>query len=184
MNLNLGCGTDILPGWTNVDETAAPGVDVVHDLTSLPLPFPDASADEVLCSHVLEHILHWEPIVQDIFRVLRPGGRLTIRVPYGIRGMEQAYHVRYFYPSTLDAFTSPPGWNDPKADGNGFSRSLEYRGAYLIESVRVNRIFPFRWHLRRYLRIKLPSPDKDSRHWLDRIGRKDELVYVLRRPSA
>jgi SAM-dependent methyltransferase len=173
-----------MPGWINVDNVSAEGVDIVHDLTSLPLPFPDASVEEVLCSHVLEHLLHWEPLVQDIYRVLMPGGKLTVRVPYGIRGMEQGYHLRFFFPSTLDIFTSPPGWDDPKK-GDGFSRSLEYRGRYEMVHVRVNRYFMHRYHLKKYLHIKCRNVDKDLRYWYDRVlGKRDELIYVLRRPEA
>lgn len=79
--LNLGCGTDIRPGFVNVDSASLPGVDVVHDLNQLPLPFEDESFVEVVCQDVLEH-LDYAPLLGEIHRVLEPGGRVWIRSPH------------------------------------------------------------------------------------------------------
>ncbi len=79
--LNIGCGRDIRPGWVNLDRVALPGVDVVHDLSEVPLPFPDGSFEIVECMDVLEH-LDYIPLLRDIHRVLVPGGRIVIRVPH------------------------------------------------------------------------------------------------------
>jgi SAM-dependent methyltransferase len=80
--LNLGCGTDIRPGYVNVDSARLPGVDVVHDLGSLPLPFDDAAFVEVVCQDVLEHLPEYPRLLGEIHRVMRPGGRLVIRSPH------------------------------------------------------------------------------------------------------
>jgi SAM-dependent methyltransferase len=80
--LNLGCGADIRPGFVNVDSADLPGVDVVHDLTELPLPLEDGRFVEVVCQDVLEHLPDWPGLVGEIHRVLRPGGRLTMRSPH------------------------------------------------------------------------------------------------------
>lgn len=81
MKLNLGCGSDIRQGYVNVDRAALPGVDVVHDLTVLPLPFDDGVADEALCLSILEH-LDCAPFLRDVHRILKPGGRAVIEVPH------------------------------------------------------------------------------------------------------
>jgi len=50
----------------------------------LHLPFPDASVDRVMASEVLEHIPDDVTAMAEIFRVLKPGGRMVITVPrYG-----------------------------------------------------------------------------------------------------
>ena len=54
--LNLGCGNDIRDGWINLDSAKLPGVNIVHDLEDLPLPFGDENFDYVLCQDVLEHV--------------------------------------------------------------------------------------------------------------------------------
>jgi len=79
--LNLGCGNDIKQGWTNLDIANLPGVDVVHNLNKLPLPFNENSFDEILCQDVLEHI-HFTELLKDIHRILKPGGVLDVRVPH------------------------------------------------------------------------------------------------------
>jgi len=40
LRLNLGCGRDYRPGFTNIDVRPDVGADLVYDITS-PLPFPD-----------------------------------------------------------------------------------------------------------------------------------------------
>ena len=42
------------------------------------IPFADGEFDLVLCSQVIEHVLHAEPAVAELRRVLRPGGTLII----------------------------------------------------------------------------------------------------------
>ncbi|MFN2370871.1 MAG: methyltransferase domain-containing protein [Candidatus Krumholzibacteriia bacterium] len=53
--------------------------DFTADLRQAPLR--DASVDWIFCSHVLEHIAELELCVDEILRVLRPGGTAWIQVP-------------------------------------------------------------------------------------------------------
>ncbi|MFN2507440.1 MAG: class I SAM-dependent methyltransferase [Chthoniobacterales bacterium] len=55
-------------------------VDVV-DLNTGPLPYPDASFDLVTCTEVIEHLEHYEGVMREISRVLRPGGVLVVSTP-------------------------------------------------------------------------------------------------------
>lgn len=51
----------------------------VADLAD-PLPFPDAEFDDVVASLVLHYLRDWEPVLAEVRRVLKPGGRLIASV--------------------------------------------------------------------------------------------------------
>jgi SAM-dependent methyltransferase len=74
---------------------ANPHLDLVADL-NLPLPLADASFDTLVLSDVLEHIAQPEVLWPEMARLLRPGGRLLLNVPflYGIHEQPHDY-ARY-----------------------------------------------------------------------------------------
>lgn len=45
------------------------------------LPFPDDTFDRIICSEVLEHIPDDTAALRELFRILKPGGRLAATVP-------------------------------------------------------------------------------------------------------
>jgi len=49
--------------------------------SGLALPFADASFDKVICAEVLEHIPDYQDVLQEIRRVLKPGGQFAVSVP-------------------------------------------------------------------------------------------------------
>jgi SAM-dependent methyltransferase len=104
--LNLGCGKDIRKGWINLDLVELPGVDVVHDLSVLPLPFADQSLDEVLCQDILEHV-EYVALLRDIHRILRKGGKLFVRVPHFTSkdAFSDPTHKKIFTSHTFRYFT-------------------------------------------------------------------------------
>jgi predicted SAM-dependent methyltransferase len=82
MRANLGCGSQICAGWTNIDIVRT-GPDVVaHDL-STGIPLPDASCEVVYHSAVLEHLKRSDAhfFMRECVRVLQPGGILRVAVP-------------------------------------------------------------------------------------------------------
>ena len=103
--LNVGCGRDIRPGWTNLDAADLPGVDIVRDVEALPLPFEDRVFDMVLCQDIFEHI-EYIPVFRDLHRILKKGGRMVIRVPHftSRRNFIDPTHRKMFSIRTFDAF--------------------------------------------------------------------------------
>lgn len=55
--LHIGCGPEVLAGWTNVDIDAHPGIDLVHDVRD-GLPFRDVRY--LFAEHFLEHLTYDE----------------------------------------------------------------------------------------------------------------------------
>ena len=94
---DIGCGFDAkistmtLDGWTSVllfDLALDPALDSRPGWQRIegPLPdtlsaAPDASLDVVICNNVLEHLIEDRKAVEEIHRILRPGGMALINVP-------------------------------------------------------------------------------------------------------
>jgi SAM-dependent methyltransferase len=60
------------------------------------VPFDDAQVDAVLCTEVLEHAIEPAQLVSEIRRVLRPGGRALITVPFIWGEHETPFDFRRF----------------------------------------------------------------------------------------
>lgn len=75
LKLNLGAGATPLAGYENLDRKSGQEI--------YPLGYPDAVADEIRASHVLEHFPHAQvpAVLAEWARVLKPGGVLKIAVP-------------------------------------------------------------------------------------------------------
>jgi SAM-dependent methyltransferase len=61
----------------------SPIADVKADICSL--PFEDNNFDIILCNHVLEHIPNDKKAMQELFRVLKPGGWGVFQIPQDIK---------------------------------------------------------------------------------------------------
>ena len=116
-----------------------------QDLTDL--PYPDASFDLILCSHVLEHIPNDRKAIREIGRVLRPGGHALIMVP-----IDRARQTTYEDPSIvapagrLAAFGHPYhvrvcGWDyADRLREEGLSVTEAHSTAMAEHKRRMNRI--------------------------------------------
>lgn len=82
MKLHLGCGSNKLKGWVNIDSVEACNPDRVLDITQ-PLPFDALSVDEILAEDLLEHFDKYMRFVvfYEWVRVLKIGGTVTVQVP-------------------------------------------------------------------------------------------------------
>lgn len=118
MKLNLGAGSDILPGYVNHDLAALPGIEIVHNLNHYPWPWADGSIDEIKAFDVLEHLDDFMKAMEEISRILIPGGRCHVNVPYWNSWCSVAdpTHKRGFHEITFRFF-------DPDSD---YCRSRPY----------------------------------------------------------
>ena len=70
------------------------GLSVLGDL--LELPFRTGSFDWVLCTETLEHVTEPGRVVDELARVLRPGGRLCVTVPFSLKEHQQPHDYYRF----------------------------------------------------------------------------------------
>ena len=83
--VNIGCGSEGLDGWVNIDCFPAPGVTCVRDCRTA-LPLASASVRGIFTEHFFEHLDYYEEapkFLAECRRVLAPGGTLRIIVPDG-----------------------------------------------------------------------------------------------------
>lgn len=183
--LNLGCGRFPKSGFINLDWVRVPGVDIVHDLAELPYPFDDDRFAVIEADHVIEHLPHVFDVMAELHRILRPGGRLVLRVPHFSRGFSHPEHKRGF-----DA--TFPYYFDPEFPGG-------YTGTHFIcDGVSM------RWFAQPYLKktvLSRPmyvvgravgtaidalanvSPLVCSRLWCYHVGGFEEIEFIMRKPG-
>ncbi len=83
--INVGCGTvrrfEPVCSWRYLatDLRQLPTVDFVADLVALPIP--SCTADAVVALEVIEHLPYPVAALQEIRRVLKPGGTVFVSVP-------------------------------------------------------------------------------------------------------
>ena len=105
-NLNIGAGNDIKANYVNMDLVKLPGIDVVHDMNNFPYPFEDNHFDKIIAFSILEHVDDFMATMEEIYRILKPGGIIEIRVPYWNSWCRQAdpTHKRGFHELTFRFF--------------------------------------------------------------------------------
>jgi hypothetical protein len=115
-----------MDGWWNLDRTPGPGV-TVCDIEQDVLPFTADSVEEMLLSHVLEHIKDPLGLMENLYRVAKPGCRLVVRCPYGSSddAWEDPTHVRPYFMNSFLYFSQPAYW---RAD-------YGYRGDWQVRTV-------------------------------------------------
>ena len=108
--LNIGCGVNAHPEWTNIDIVGSlPGV-IVHDVRR-GLPFLDSRFEACYCSHMLEHVTRSQAriIVDEAHRVLQPNGIVRLVVP----DLEQIVRL---YLKSLEDVVSDHGYKESDYD--------------------------------------------------------------------
>lgn len=144
--LCLGAGLAPMEGYVNLDMEGGTGIDVVHDMTDIPWPFPNSHFGAIHASHVLEHIpmeYVWTPkhekrdalmaVMEEMYRVTAPGGRVFIQVPtvWGQGAYQDPTHRRFMVERSIYYFARPP-WAVPGTS--------EYEGRVYKDYVRTKNL--------------------------------------------
>lgn len=92
--MDFGCGAKPYKSLFNVNEYI--GVDYngeghLHDTEEIEvyydgkkLPFPENTFDAIFTTEVFEHIFNLEEIIKELFRTLKPGGKILLTCPFSI----------------------------------------------------------------------------------------------------
>ncbi len=102
--LDLGCGTQKVPGAVGIDFIALDGVDIVHDLSEFPWPLPDDKFDLVVFKHAVEHVPDIPRTMAEIMRISKDGARVYVETPH---------------------YTNNDSWGDPSHVRHLNSRSMQ-----------------------------------------------------------
>jgi ubiquinone/menaquinone biosynthesis C-methylase UbiE len=109
--LDVGCGNVkyVSPGdeVIGIDKRANTAADKIVDIDNEKFPFPDNYFDKVVTIHTLEHVKDLVKVMEEIWRVCKPGAEIFINVPYWVSSgsYSDPTHERFITYNTFDYFT-------------------------------------------------------------------------------
>jgi hypothetical protein len=141
MKLHVGCGTNKLEGWVNIDGVRSCQPDLVHDL-SKPLPYGDLSADELKAEGVLEHMDKYMRycVFADWSRTLKVGGLIHIGVPDFQKLLSR--FIKFKFDDFVDTFFGENMWESEIYIGHFGNHKWGYSKGSLTEFIRKFGIEP------------------------------------------
>lgn len=80
--LDVGCGVKKFPGSVGIDRNRHTAADILWDLDQFPWPVEAESFDEARMIHVIEHVGDVIRTMEELHRILRPGGRIVLETPH------------------------------------------------------------------------------------------------------
>lgn len=133
--LDLGAAHNKADGYLGVDQFAGPGVDIVATLPE-PLDVPDNSVGVVRAVDFLEHVADKIGLINEIYRILAPGGILISRTPStdGRGAFQDPTHVAYYNEHSF--------WYYTEASYRAFVPQVTAR----FQASRLVTAFPSPWH--------------------------------------
>jgi SAM-dependent methyltransferase len=127
--------------------------------TAESIPYPDGFFDGVLLLDVLEHVRDEKAVLQEIHRILRPGGCLVVSVPNDglLAGWDSLNVYRQMFGGGRPAPTDDPSWTISPQHRHyslerlealvedGFQmRTVQYTGLGLAEPINLLLLLAFR----------------------------------------
>jgi SAM-dependent methyltransferase len=111
--LDVGCGQSPYKFLLNPSETKYYGIDIVDadkfdynnpDITPFngeDIPFGDEKFSGVICTEVLEHVQHYQKLVDEIHRCMKKGGVAAVTIPWSARYHYAPHDYFRYTPSSL-----------------------------------------------------------------------------------
>lgn len=120
--LDVGAGhgdfADIFEGknYYSLDIVPYAEVDLVCDLGQT-IPFKPGTFDAVILMNVLEHVYENRGLVQNIAKILKPGGKLIITVPFLLKVHQAPFDFSRYTPYYLSQLAQEAGFSVEKLNG-------------------------------------------------------------------
>lgn len=133
--LDLGAAHRKADGYLGLDQRPVDGVDIVATLPG-PLDLPDDSVGLFRAVDFLEHVPAKVPLINELYRLLAPGGMLLVRTPSsdGRGAYQDPSHVAFYNENSFWYYTD----NQYRV----FVPEIEAR----FQSSRLVTYFPSDWH--------------------------------------
>lgn len=80
--LDVGCSRNKITDAVGIDIDPTSHADIIHDLNLYPYPVEDNSYETIYAQHIIEHLNDPIRFVQEIYRMLKPGGKAIFETPH------------------------------------------------------------------------------------------------------
>lgn len=168
--LNLGCGKKPLKGYLNLDWHKFDGIDKVWDLNKIPYPLKDNQFEEIYCSHVIEHLNDTIKVLNELYRITKPNGKIIIKAPHFsiYNSLSELTHKKCFGWQTLDPLTRKDiqDTNYGKAKFEIINKKINFSRGNLLKifnpiiNFLINKILLFKFNFyERFFCYILPSEE-------------------------
>jgi SAM-dependent methyltransferase len=120
--IELGCGTRPYSceeyEWYYVDYVERPLQNLtIHNLNYYPYPLPSNEYELVVCNNVFEHLVLydkdkelWCCFFEEVSRILKPSGKLFMRVPHFTNGFSLEHHGYFTVGTFVQSFKERNEW--------------------------------------------------------------------------
>ena len=138
--LNLACGQTKIDGYFGIDIKPGDTVDATMDLEQFPWDIESESVEEIICSHYVEHTSDLIKFMDEVYRILKPGGRIKVIAPYynSMRCWQDPTHKRAISEATFLYFNKQ--WRETnKLDHYGIQSDFDFVYGYDITAEWANR---------------------------------------------
>jgi predicted SAM-dependent methyltransferase len=136
LKLDLACGHRKQVGFLGVDKIKVDDVDIIMDLEIYPWKWKDGEIDEIYCSHYIEHVTDLFKFMDECWRILKKGGKMTVISPYynSVRAWMDPTHKRAISEFTFCYFNKE--WRDrEKLEHYDVYCDFDFTYGYAIEQM-------------------------------------------------
>ena len=132
MKLNIGAGNKKVEGFKSIDIRKETEPDYVVDLEkdNCLHEISDNSVDEIIMSHIFEHIKNVQGLMKEIYRVCENGAKVVVISPYWSHrtAVEDPTHVRFMTENSMMYFNK----DTVSSDGHHFVKGYDFKVTSII----------------------------------------------------